>query len=343
MFVQPVKYRRASGYVKIWVNFSCGAPIPSEKSLMLADCATLLGAPPTPDDIVCAVKHLPSSPRVLPRLKVLLADVNSAMPDIVALVRLDPSIAARVLQTANSAYFSGGLRCSTVEDAVQRVGYDQIYELVSYAVASQVFVRPVELYGIEAEELWKMSVVCALAAEVIAERVGADRSVAYTIGLLHSLGMVALDEWALRHARGLRFVTVGYPREAVESELATLGFTQAETGAALLRQWEFPPEMSEPVRLQYSPGAAVAFGRMASLLHAAKWIRSALCAPNASGVPLMPDAVQLRPLGITPIVLDAMRPEVARRLVLVASLLETTKLPSSRPGRHHFPSPAESA
>ncbi|MEO6244740.1 MAG: HDOD domain-containing protein [Opitutaceae bacterium] len=115
------------------------------------------------------------------------------MPDIAALGRVDPSIAARVVQTANSAYFSGGPRCSLVEEAVQRVGYDQIYELVSYAVASQVFVRPVEFYGIEAEELWKMSVVCALAAEVVAERIGADRSVAYTIGLLHAVGMVALD------------------------------------------------------------------------------------------------------------------------------------------------------
>jgi HD-like signal output (HDOD) protein len=310
---------------------------------MIAECATSLGLPLTPDDVVRAVKNLPSSPRVLPRLKVLLGDANSAMPDIVALVRLDPSIAARVLQTANSAYFVGGLRCSTVEEAVQRVGYDQIYELVSYAVASQVFVRPVELYGIEAEQLWKMSVACALAAEVIAERVGQDRNVAYTIGLLHCLGMVALDEWSLRHARGLRFATAGYPREAVDAERATLGFTQADTGAALLRYWEFPANMAEPVRLQYTPGASAAFGPMASLLHAAKWIRSALCAPDGAAVPSLPNAVQLRPLGLSPAKLEAMLPEVTRRLGLVASLLETNHPAAGRTGRHHFPTTAAAA
>src|ERR1041384_8813434 len=118
----------------------------------------------TAAEIVREVKHLPSAPKVPPRLKQLLSDGNSAMHEIVALVRLDPGIAARVLQVANSAYFSKGVRCFTVEEAVNRVGYDQIYELVSYAVASQVLVRPLEIYAIEADELWTMSVACGLRA-----------------------------------------------------------------------------------------------------------------------------------------------------------------------------------
>jgi len=207
----------------------------------------------TPEDIVCEVKHLPSAPKVLPRLKQLLCDGNSAMHEIVALVRLDPGIAARVLQVANSAYFSKGVRCVTVEEAVNRVGYDQIYELVSYAVASQVLVRPLGIYGIEADELWTMSVACALGAEALAEHTHQDRNVAYTIGLLHCVGMVALDEWSLRSGRPLAFHSSGFPRESIEAERAVLGFTQAETGAALLRHWEFPVTISEPVRWQYTP------------------------------------------------------------------------------------------
>lgn len=310
---------------------------------MIAECTTSLGFSLTPDDIVRAVKNLPSSPRVLPRLKFLLGDGNSSMHDIVALVRLDPAIAARVLQTANSAYFGGGVRYTTVDEAVNRVGYDQIYELVSYAVASQVFVRPVDLYGIEADDLWKMSVSCALAAEVIAERTRQDRSVAYSIGLLHCLGMVALDEWALRHAPSLRLATVGFPLEAVEAERAALGFTQADTGAALLRNWDFPPEMVEPVRVQYAPGASVAYRRMATLLFAAKWLRSAICASNNAETPPLPEAVQLEVIGLTPTALAAMLPEVSRRLGAVGSLLDVSREAKPRTGRHHFPTAAKAA
>lgn len=277
----------------------------------------------TPEDIVRQVKHLPSAPKVLPRLKQLLSDGNSAMHEIVALVRLDPGIAARVLQTANSAYFSKGLRCTTVDEAVNRVGYDQIYELVSYAVASQVLVRPLDLYGIDADELWKMSVAGALAAEALAERTQQDRNIAYTIGLLHCVGMVALDEWALRGGHRLFFKTAGFPREAIESERAALGFTQAETGAALLTHWEFPAAMCEPVRWQYTPRASAVHARMASLLFAAKWIRSAVCAPTIAARPSLPESVQHAPLGLGPSALNQVAGDVTRRLAAVSSLLET--------------------
>lgn len=289
----------------------------------------------TPEDIVREVKHLPSAPKVLPRLKQLLSDGNSAMHEIVGLVRLDPGIAARVLQVANSAYFSKGVRCVTVEEAVNRVGYDQIYELVSYAVASQVLVRPLEIYGIEADELWTMSVACALGAEALAEHTRQDRSVAYTIGLLHCVGMVALDEWALRSGQHLEFRSAGFPREAIEMERAVLGFTQAETGAALLRHWEFPTTISEPVRWQYTPRASASHLMMASLVYAAKWIRAAVCAPNLAARPALPEAVYLQPLQLTGQGLALMAGDVKRRLQALSTLLESSGVAPVE--RHRFP------
>ena len=155
--------------------------------------------------MVRELEHLPTAPRVLPRLKQLLSDGNTAMHEVVEMVRFDPGIAARVLQFGNSAYFSSGLRCYTVEEAVNRVGYDQIYELVATAVASQVLVRPLDTYGMEADDLWENSIACALASESLAGRLGADRNIAYTIGLLHCIGMVAIDDWAMRHQPDLHF------------------------------------------------------------------------------------------------------------------------------------------
>lgn len=301
---------------------------------MIAD-ACMPACALTPEDIVREVKHLPSAPKVLPRLKLLLSDGNSAMHEIVALIRLDPGIAARVLQVANSAYFSKGVRCTTVDEAVNRVGYDQVYELVSYAVASQVLVRPLEIYGIDADELWKMSVSCALAAEALAVRTNQDRDIAYTIGLLHCVGMVALDEWSLRSARKLSFVAGTFPREALEGERAVLGFTRAETGAALLTHWEFPATMSEPVRWQYTPRSSAAHLRMTSLLYAAKWVRSAVCSPTISARPPAPDSIYLQPLGLTPATLNLIAGDVVRKLAEVSSLLAVENGTSIE--RHRFP------
>lgn len=302
---------------------------------MIADLSTPAAATLTPEEVVREVRNLPSAPRVLPRLKQLLSDGNSAMHEIVALVRLDPGIAARVLQVANSAYFSKGVRCVTVDEAVHRVGYDQVYELVSYAVASQVLVRPLDAYAVEADELWKMSVACALAAEALAERSGQDRNIAYTIGLLHCVGMVAIDEWSSRRPEPLSFTSQGFPREAAASERAQLGFTQADAGAALLTAWEFPAAMSEPVRWQYTPRASASQMPMACLLHAAKWLRSTVCAPNPAARPPLPDVVYLQPLALTPGALTAMIPGIAGQLRAVNSLLDVGDVEMT--GRHQFP------
>lgn len=236
----------------------------------------------TLDEMVRDLEHLPSAPRVLPRLKQLLCDGNTAMDEVVEMVRLDPGIAARVLQFGNSAHFSQGLRCYTVEEAVNRVGYDQIYALVSTAVASQVLVRPLAAYRMEADALWENSIACALAAESVANQLGIDRNIAYTIGLLHSIGMVAIDGWASRNHPELRFVSKGLPLESCEQERAILGFHQAEAGAGLLRVWDFPQVMFEPVRWQYLPNGTAAHFQLAAVLHTAKWLRTMVLQPSAN-------------------------------------------------------------
>jgi len=253
----------------------------------------------TPENIVEDLKHLPSAPRVLPRLKRLLVDGNSSMEEIVALIRIDPGIAARVLQVGNSAYFSKGLRCMSVDEAVIRVGYDEIYNLVSHAVASQVLERPLAVYGLESEDLWRQSVACAIGAELLAVHCGEDVSVAYTIGLLHGIGMVAIDEWALRNGPTLMFTWQKFPKEYANSERALIGFTQAEVGSTLLRMWGFPADMSEPFRWQYAPGSAGGHAKMTSVMIAAKWLRTAVCSQGDAPLPTFPDDAVLKRLHLT--------------------------------------------
>jgi HD-like signal output (HDOD) protein len=290
---------------------------------MLTSFATGQSYPLTPEQIVSELRHLPSAPKVLPRLKRLLSDGNSAMHEIVTLIRLDPGIAARVLQTANSAFYSKGVRCFTVDEAVNRVGYDQVYELVAYAVASQVLIRPLAAYNLEPDDVWRSAVACGLAAEFLAGLTGEQRDIAYTVGLLHCVGMLAIDEWVLRNHPGLRLVSQGLPREAGENERALLGFTQAEAGAALLRHWDFPLSMSEPVRWQYFPRSTAGHQRMACLLHAAKWVRAVACAPARAELPLVPDAWLLQPLRLSLPQLELCVAEVQAQLVNISTLLDT--------------------
>lgn len=286
----------------------------------------------TPDAVVRQLRHLPSAPQVLPQLKTLLCDGNSSLAAVVALIRLDQGIAAHVLQMGNSAYFSSGTRCYTVDEAVYRVGYDQVYGLVLNAVSAQVLVRPLAVYDLANDELWRMSVTCALAAETLAVRVNLEQDIAYTIGLFHGIGLVAIDEWAYLHQPDLHFGTDILPLETCEKERKALGFHNAEAGAALLRLWDFPTVMSEPIRWQYLPRGTSAHLPLACLLHVAKWLRTAVCKATTD-LP-MPEASLLRHLKLTPNELFGLVEDVKLKLLAVTSLLDiganSTNQPRSR-------------
>lgn len=289
---------------------------------------TTVSAPPPPAiippaEIVRDIKNLPSAARVLPPLERLLRDENTPMAEIVELIRLDPGIAARLLQVANSAYFSKGSRCTVISEAVNRVGYDQIYELISFAVASELLARPLKVYGLEPDEMWRMSIACGIAAEILAERCDQDTSVAYTIGLLHCVGMVAINDWALQHKPDLALKVVGVAREATESERAAFGFTHAEAGGELLALWDFSEEMTEPVRRQYAPRSSGTHIRMTSLLLVAKWIRTVVCAPAGTPRPPAPETIHLQAVRLNPAQLNTVVGEVGLRLEEIASLLTT--------------------
>jgi HD-like signal output (HDOD) protein len=193
---------------------------------------------------------------------------------------------------------------------------------VSFAAASRLFMQPLVCYGIAAEELWRRSVMAAIAAEILARRTDADSNLCYTAGLLHAVGLVVIDTWARNQEAGPRLASTGYPSESVAQELATLGFTNASVAGALLRLWKFPEAMTEPIRWQFDPKAAPQRHQaVACVLSAAKWLRDAApAAATGKALPRYPDDWILQRLRLNGSELESMIEETQ------SSFAEATRL-----------------
>jgi HD-like signal output (HDOD) protein len=68
-----------------------------------------------------------------------------------------------------------------------------------------------------------------------------------------------------------------------EKDVRLMGVNHAEVGAYVLRQWNFPELITEPVRCQFDPLDCLNHGKMASLLYVAKYIMSAILKPPPDG------------------------------------------------------------
>jgi len=269
---------------------------------------------PTPARLVGALRRLSPAPMVLPRLQRLLADPNAGLFQVVELVRLDSALTARVVQVSNSAWFGRGSGCGTIEEAVNRVGFHEVHRLVATAAASAVVVQSLSAYGLDDKAMWRESVACAFAAEMLAARVGEDTAEAYTIGLLHAVGRVAINNHALGAGRTARLADASFPLEQSADEYSWLGFTQADAGACMLQNWEFGPTMVEPVRAQYQPLQALApHDRMAAVVYGARLLRTIVCQGGAEN-PVRADSAVLAKLRLSETELLGMLPDLHEQL-----------------------------
>lgn len=183
------------------------------------------------------------------KLRRLLDDPDTRSDEIVELIRLDPALTFHVVRVSNSVIFGMREAVDSLEGAVGCLGFREIYRLIGLAATKQMCQQNLVHYRLPAKRLWENSIATAAAAEVLAPSTGIDAGLAYTAGLLRTLGRVVLDGLADGQT---------YPGEAewplaAEWEQTTFGTTSAEVTAVLLEHWHFPGEVVSAVRHHFDP------------------------------------------------------------------------------------------
>ena len=222
-------------------------------------CQSELVPPPVPlEKIVDAVDALPAAIQIMPKLQILLSDANSSISDIIELIKTDASLVSRIVKAGNSAYFAGSYYCSTIEDAMNRIGFTKAYNIIGFVAASQLFQQDLPLYGITSDELWSSSVRGATSMQVIGSKLRIMRpyvlptsGVAYTVGLLRAVGKMLINFYHGMHSIPALSSLEGTLTE--EKEKSLLGFNNREAAGALLSKWHFQEEVVSPIFHQDEP------------------------------------------------------------------------------------------
>ncbi len=221
------------------------------------------------ENLLRIARALPADLSVLSKLGTMLQDENSDLDDIAALLRRDVALAARMVRIGNSPAYGAGGSVASVEEAVNRVGFGEVLKLVGAAAVSRFTERGLDLYCIEGKALRNNMLYTALATESLAHAAGIDPRLAYTAGLLRSLGLMVLDQ----ASRGPAGLTQRYTTDNWLSysgwEGSTLGINNCEVAALILGEWGFSEEMSGAIRSHYLPHAGDAQSRLATLLNLA--------------------------------------------------------------------------
>jgi HD-like signal output (HDOD) protein len=234
-------------------------------------------AKPSPQKLQQIAQQLPASPQVLAQLNELLVDVNSGLDEIADLLRRDTALAARIIRISNSVAYGAAGGIASIEEAVNRVGFSEVYRLTGLAAATQMIDRNLTFYGLTATQLRNNTLVVAFAMDSLANASGVDARVGYTAGLMWLAGKLILDHYAKSVAAAQAHYSQSGLGGLLEWEMALFGCTNAEAGAIVMSSWHFPVAITEPLRQHYiiKPATGV-HARTASLLNIACGIATEL-------------------------------------------------------------------
>jgi HD-like signal output (HDOD) protein len=194
------------------------------------------------DVLIEELERLPAQPSVAVRTVWVADQPTSSAKDLAAALTADPSLTARVLRLANSAYYGLSRRIADVTFAVTVVGFPTVRAMA--AVHASGLFEPGE--RTVPDGYWEHSVATATVCSVLAPRAGVRPNQAFPLGLLHDLGTALLFR-----ADPERFLAVqgeardGRPLRAAEK--AAYGLAHDEAAGRVFSAWRFPETFIDAV------------------------------------------------------------------------------------------------
>ncbi len=191
---------------------------------------------------------LRSPPAVVTKVLNILKDPNFNVRELSRVIADDPSLASKTLSMSRSPRYAQRFQPQSVHQAILVLGLQTLRSIVVAAAAESFLSRKNKI----SEKLWSHSLGAALAARMLAKRVGfADGEMAFLAGLLHDIGEMVLFNSDPRGFEQLVDEAQQAQEVIVAGEAKRYGFDHAAVGVALLDFWNIEEEVSEAVLIHH--------------------------------------------------------------------------------------------
>ena len=196
-----------------------------------------------------SIAALPPLPATAQEILSCFGDEYIDAKKVTAVVEGDPGICAKLLGLANSAYFGLAEPVNSIGEAISRVlGVDTVRSLV-LAMAIQQSFNSKKCPGFDTARFWTQSLLTAECCKKVAlADDGADddvRDLAYSTGLCHNLGLLALAhmEPARTSSVLMSHRELGQPNSLAGLFSAEFDADHRVMTAELARTWSLPAPM----------------------------------------------------------------------------------------------------
>lgn len=207
----------------------------------------------SPSEIVAKTGDLPTLPHVATKVMRLVGDPETSAKDLQEAIITDQGMTGQILKISNSAMFGMKREVKTLTHAIMLLGFDTIRSIVVAAATKNLYQRKGGT-GFKEKLIWENSIGSALIARGIAEQFdGIDVEEAFIGGLMHNMGKTVLNQKFPEQYSSIMASSYNDERPIHEIEFEELGFTHADLGACIIRQWNLSDSLAVAVNFYLNP------------------------------------------------------------------------------------------
>ncbi|MGY6278159.1 HDOD domain-containing protein [Methylomonas sp. MgM2] len=181
--------------------------------------------------------QVPSLPDVAIRLRRALQQEVTNITDATKIINMDPAIASKLIQVANSPLYRSINTISNTHDAINRLGFRGTQNIVTSISLHNLFRTDNKLLNRKLQQIWKQSINIASLSYTLAgltHTINPDE--ALLAGLTYNIGALPI----ITYAEKLK------ASEYTEQELVqTIATSKNLVGAFILKNWHFPKHLQQ--------------------------------------------------------------------------------------------------
>ncbi len=191
------------------------------------------------NELIKKIKDLPTISTVAMQINEEMKKESLTAKSLAALINQDPSLTAKLLKLANSAYYGLVKEVTTMEKAVTVLGLNTIQSLALTVSVYKVFKSGSTEFDFQG--LWLHCLGCGVAAKnLVLSRAPALAEQAFVCGIIHDVGKIAIaDKLPEELVAMIRLISdKGMSQKEAEAEI--FGFSHQKIGGRMAATWNFP-------------------------------------------------------------------------------------------------------
>lgn len=176
------------------------------------------------------------------------------LQELSELIAADPAISSGILRMANSALFGARVEIRGILQAIHLLGLERVKGVVVTVAMTTYLGAWLEVPALRS--CWRHSLACAVIAQELARISLMEADVAYTAGLMHDVGLLALVAGYPGEYADFLASAEQEPCDVLQRERDLFGIDHCQAGLLLVTCWNLPEIFRSVTARHHDPATA---------------------------------------------------------------------------------------